>query len=201
MRSGRAAKRARRMSADIVLSALLFLAIGPGVAVANTFPNNYDHRVADYDHRVADDSIHTYCLTSTYVLEEHKLVPEYAMFTLDDTTDMSDQAQGCLTATDVWWYKSDLPAGVRGERTCARSVEIGVCDRSNVHLDFVEIDIGGLDWEDRRKTACHELGHSIGLGEEPGTIYCMTQGPVPDAGVSYRRYSPHDITSHINVQY
>jgi hypothetical protein len=186
--------RSRRHAA--ILAFALASVLGPvAIVTANTFPNNYDHRVAD-------DAIHTYCLTSSYVLEEHKVVPEYAMYWLDATTDMSDQAQSCLSYTDVWWYKTDLPAGYRGQRTCAVVGDIpSVCDRSNVHLDFAEIDIGGLDWEDRRKTACHELGHTIGLGEEPGTVYCMVQGDVPNANETYRRYSSHDITSHINVQY
>ena len=158
-------------------------------------PNNYDERVAD-------DYIHTYCLTASFSLEEHKQVPEYAMYWLDATTSMVDQAQSCLGYTDVWWYKANLAAGYRGERLCAVVGDIpSVCDRSNIYLDFGEIDIGGLDWEDRRKTACHELGHSIGLGEEPGSAYCMMSGPIPSADLTYRRYSPHDITEHINAEY
>lgn len=42
------------------------------LAVADTFPNNYDRRVAD-------SAIHTYCLTSTFTLQSHIDVAVYAM--------------------------------------------------------------------------------------------------------------------------
>ena len=170
----------------------LFLAMFPIPVSADTFPGNYDHRVAD-------DFIHTYCLTSSFVLEEHKLVPEYAMYWLNQTTDMTDQAQSCLNYTDVWWYKADLPAGARGQRICAVVGDIpSVCDRSNVSIDFVEVDIGSNDWEDRRKTACHELGHSVGLNHD--TESCMISGEIPNVNEQWRRYSSHDV-GHINAQY
>ena len=172
--------------------ALLIPALLPSTVAADSFPDNYDHRVAD-------DSIQTYCLTSSFVSEEHKQVAEYAMYWLDQTTDMSDQTQSCLNYTDVWWYKADLPAGYRGQRVCAVVGDIqSVCDRSNVSIDFVEIDIGANDWEDRRKTSTHELGHSVGLNHDSES--CMISGPIPDVGEQWRRYSAHDI-GHINAQY
>lgn len=181
----------RRMWVAAFPLALLATMFAQLAALANVFPGNNDRRVAD-------DSIHTYCLTSTFVMEEHKLVPEYAMYWLDQTTDLSDQAQACLSATDAWWYKADLPAGIRGSRSCVVVEAIGICDRSNLSIDFVEVDIGANDWEDRRKTACHELGHSVGLGHD--TVSCMVSGEIPNIAEQWRRYSGHDI-SHMNAQY
>lgn len=121
------------------------------------------------------------------------------MYWLDQTTDMTSQAQSCLNYTDVWWYKADLPAGVRGQRVCVVVGDIpSVCDRSNVSIDFAEVDIGSNDWEDRRKTACHELGHSVGLNHD--TASCMISGEIPSVGEQWRRYSSHDV-GHINAQY
>lgn len=50
---------------------------------------------------LADDAIHTYCLTSSFVLEEHKLVPEYAMYWLDQTTQNADLQWRRHTTHDV----------------------------------------------------------------------------------------------------
>lgn len=170
----------------------LVLAWPAGFAAADTFPGNYDHRVAD-------DAIHTYCLTSSFALEDHKQVAEYAMYYLDETTDMSDSVQGCLSYTDVWWYDVDLSGTLRGQRVCAKVGDIpSVCDRSNVSLDFPQLDIGTNDWEDRRKTSCHELGHSVGLDHD--TVSCMITGEVPSTALQWRRYSTHDV-GHINTQY
>lgn len=153
---------------------------------------------------LADDAIHTYCLTSSFFLEEHKLVPEYAMYWLDQTTQMSDSPKAtCVNSTDAKWYKTDLPPGYRGLAECAVVGDIPtVCDRTNLHLDFVELDIGGLDWEDRRKTACHELGHSVGLNHHPAgsSEGCMVSGEIPSADVQWRRYTTHDV-GHINAAY
>ena len=78
-----------------------------------------------------------------------------------------------------------------------------ICIASDIELDFAELDDGPNDtsdddWEDRRKTAVHEVGHSIGLGHD--TISTMRQGEIPDTSLTWRRYSGHDIT-HINDEY
>lgn len=180
----------RRQSHFLILALSV---ASPSAALADVFPNNYDQRVAD-------DSVQTFCNTSSMSLEEYKVVAEYAMYWLDATTDMSDSAQSCLNQTDVWWYSANLPAGTRGQRVCAVVSVIvpSICDRSNVSLDFVELDIGGNDWHDRRKTAVHELGHAIGLDHD--TVSAMISGEVPGIDDVWKRYSSHDIT-HINAQY
>jgi len=191
----RAVSRGLGRGGILVVTAIMALGLA-SPAAADTFPGNYDLRLAD-------DAIQTYCLTSTFFLEEHKVVPEYAMYWLDQTTQMSDMSQGtCVNSTDAKWYDANLPAGIRGERVCIVVGDIpSVCDRSNITLDFAELDIGSLDWEDRRKTACHELGHSVGLNHHSsGAEGCMLSGEVPSADVQWRRYTTHDV-GHINAAY
>ena len=60
--------------------------------------------------------------------------------------------------------------------------------------DAIDVD----DWEDRRKTAVHEVGHSVGLGHD--TISAMKQGEIPDSSLTWRTFSADDIT-HINDEY
>ncbi|MFI6095201.1 hypothetical protein ACIA8G_06610 [Lentzea sp. NPDC051213] len=162
-----------------------------GVSQANPFPNNYDSAVAD-------SSLHTFCTTTGFTTD--RTVATYAMSVLDITTDMTDSdLGGCSSvSTDVWWWQQDLPGTLRGERSCFSHSSPGVCDSSDVKLDYAQLDIGGNDWEDRRKTSVHELGHSVGLGHD--TISAMISGEVPSTALQWRRYSAHDL-AHLNAQY
>jgi hypothetical protein len=65
-------------------------------------------------------------------------------------------------------------------------------------LDYPQLDVGINDWYDRRKTAVHEVGHSVGLGHD--AISAMISGEVPSIALVWRRYSPHDI-GHLNANY
>ena len=175
------------------LFAVTALAV-PAVASANPFPNNGDSTVAD-------NGTHTYCYTSAFTTDP--TVASYAMDVLDSTTDMTSlfpatPATCAYMETDVWFWEDDQPAGVRGMRDCWLESPNGICTSSDVHLDYGQLDIGNNDWEDRRKTAVHEVGHSIGLGHD--TISAMISGEIPDTSLTWRRYSTHDI-GHINAAY
>jgi hypothetical protein len=161
---------------------------------ANPFPNNGDATIAD-------NAVHTYCYTSGFSTDTS--VGSYAMDVVGDTTDVDDLFPGTpqfcsFMETDVWWWESDQPAGIRGVRDCWLESPNGICTSSDVDLDFAQLDIGIDDWEDRRKTAVHEVGHTIGLGHD--TVSAMISGEIPDTSLTWRRYSAHDI-SHINGNY
>ncbi len=159
-------------------------------AVADTFPGNYDGRVAD-------SYLHTYCFLSTF--SGYEAVGHYAMRNaLDNTTQMTDVFQSCTNNTDVWFQRANLSPGVRGSRVCSVPTSSTVCNRSTITLDFAEIDRGSNDWHDRRKTSVHEVGHSVGLDHD--TVSAMISGEVPSTALVWRRYSNHDI-AHINNQY
>lgn len=180
----------RRGALLLLVLGVLAIVFAPRVR-ADSFPGNYDTRVAD-------SFFHTFCYDSSFTTDTS--IATYSMGTvLDNTTDMFDAySTSCLNATDVWFVEADLAPGVRGSRTCVVAASSSVCDRSNVTLDIVELDIGSWDWYDRRKTAIHEVGHSVGLNHD--SISSMVSGEVPSTALVWRRYSSHDI-SHINTQY
>jgi hypothetical protein len=180
----------------LVACVLMALIATQSPAYANPFPNNGDGTVAD-------NGVHTYCYTSGFTTDAS--VGGYAMAVLGNTTDMDDLFPidppfcGDFEETDVWWWESDEPAGTRGVRDCRDSPPVnGICTSSDAFLDFAELDIGTNDWEDRRKTAVHELGHSIGLGHD--TVSAMISGEIPDTSLTWRTYSAHDI-AHIPGAY
>jgi hypothetical protein len=184
-------RRAPGWLAALIAGAVLVL---PAAASANPFPGNGDQTVAD-------NSLHTYCYTTGFTTDQS--VAAYAMSVLDSTTDMSDlfatpPATCAYMETDVWWWESDQPGGIRGVRGCWLESPNGICTSSDIHLDYAQLDIGSSDWEDRRKTAVHEVGHSIGLAHD--SISAMVSGEIPSTSITWRRYSAHDI-SHLNAAY
>lgn len=179
----------RRDAARSVAACVIALGFLSTPVAADTFPGNYDSALAD-------SALHTFCLTSTFTTDPS--VARYAMDILDATTDMWDSEQSCAMSTDVWWWQSDLPAGTRGQRSCYSHSSPGICDSSDIDLDFPELDIGTDDWYDRRKTSVHELGHSVGLNHD--TESAMISGEIPSTALQWRRYSAHDI-GHINAAY
>lgn len=112
----------------------------------------------------------------------------------DDPCDTSGHPQ-----TDVRWDNNDLDPGVRGQTSCAeRAPETGYCDRFQVVLDLAQLNHGDNDEQDQDKTACHELGHSVGLGHHDDGGDCMRNGERPDNDDKWEHYSPHH-EDHINA--
>jgi hypothetical protein len=186
--------RKRAFTAFAVLGVLgvlatLFATPTPGMA----FPDNGDSTLAD-------NAVHTYCYTSGFTTDAS--VGGYAMAVLGNTTDMDDlfpiTPSFCsYMETDVWWWELDLAAGIRGTRSCWLESPNGICTSSDVTLDYPQLDVGSFDWEDRRKTAVHEVGHSVGL-DHGGCA--MISGQVPDASLTYRTFCTADIND-INAAY
>jgi hypothetical protein len=188
----------RKASTSLVVAGVLAAVVAtPTPARADQFPGP--------GLRLADNSTHTYCFTPGFT--NFRDVGTYAMNVLDTTTDMVSQfpttPEFCEAAqTDVWWFASNLEPGVRGRISCTGFYTNGRCWSFNVQLDFAELDVGDLDWEDRRKTAVHEIGHTVGLSHNTadGANSAMISGEVPNAGIQFRRYSQHHI-NHINASY
>lgn len=111
---------------------------------------------------VADNSLHNYCFDGSY--------PSYwvnpltsAMVNLDDQTVMTTGVQyACNTDADVRFIKyndtsKDAPLG---QYTCIKfTIDGARCAGSYVYLNEAKLTSTTL----RQKTACHEVGHSVGL--------------------------------------
>jgi hypothetical protein len=165
----------------------------PASAQATPFPETW----------LADNGAHAYCFTSTFDNFAANRAPvTWAMNRLDAQTDMSDIPEACATGTDIWFYRIDLPAGIRGQAQCTRFNDNGRCATADVRMDFPELNIGDNDLQDQQKTAVHEIGHTVGLGHHsPAAHDCaMVSGEVPSTALKWRSFHAHDVT-HINQTY
>lgn len=98
--------------------------------------------------------------------------------------------------TDVVWDTANLSNGTRGRAWC-EDFDNGKCDQFYAELDIAEINKGSNDEYDATKTACHELGHTVGLTHYPSGWRCMVSGEVPSTATAWRRYNA-DHRGHIN---
>lgn len=172
----------------LLFTAMCLVTIGSTIAAADTFPDNHHQGLAD-------SSIHAFCFI---LFEGDQNVATYAMSVLNSTTDMSDlKIDTCEMETDIYWQDLDLPGSVRGQYQCIIYTDT-MCNSADVKLDWEELDKGSNDWEDRRKTAVHEIGHSVGTNHD--SVSAMISGEIPSTDIKWRRFSPHDI-NHINDNY
>lgn len=123
-----------------------------------------------------------------------------AMVNLDNQTDMADAYMPtCGSQTDLLGSRTDsnyLP-NMRGSYECKKKINASTCDQGElqVNVDLLH------DYTQRRKTFCHEIGHSVGLqhANYPGYSDCMVSGAVP-GDLMWIQYSPHH-RDHINAAY
>ncbi|MEX0983791.1 MAG: hypothetical protein WD096_01945 [Actinomycetota bacterium] len=154
----------------------------------------------------ADSNIHSYCYGAGFdaSLEDEA---EFAMnISLDRDTLMSDLFSATCdpASTDVKWLDANL-GGSRGEYICLEPFTPyepdGICFVARIRLDPDQINIGSNDAEDRKKTACHEVGHSVGLQHGDDKTDCMINGEIPDTSATWRTFNGHHIAAHIDSYY
>lgn len=110
------------------------------------------------------------------------LNPTHATVTFDSSCQFTGSGE-----TDVVWFELELP-GLDGKAPC-EDYDNGRCDQYYAQIDD---DVNGE--LDESQTACHELGHTVGLSH--GSWDCMAGDP-PNSQTKWRRYGTHH-TDHIN---
>ena len=86
------------------------------------------------------------------------------------------------------------PTNVRGRYSCTKPLNGyggGVCDQASVYVNTQLLSTYGQ----RRKTFCHEVGHSVGLHHGTGVGGCMVSG-----SSTASTYAAHHVI-HINAAY
>lgn len=146
---------------------------------------------------LADSRVHTYCHGIGTTGPTREDIVDYAMRTLASTTVMSRSFQSaCTLNTDAIWQFGTIAPNVRGRYNCLDRTG-NVCNRATLKIDPA---LTG-NMVNHRKTACHELGHSVGLTHRSADFYqCMTNGAAPSDHITYRRYRAHHV-DHINGHY
>ncbi|MFI0366696.1 hypothetical protein ACH35V_02385 [Actinomadura sp. 1N219] len=110
--------------------------------------------------------------------------------------------------TDTVFEEIYLEEGVLGETWCHERWPqshqwAGYCDRVAAVLNQQVIDENANNDESQyTKTACHELGHSVGLShypdDPPGNGHdCMRSGIWDNGDIAYRTYNGHHV-GHLN---
>ncbi|MFP5308756.1 MAG: hypothetical protein ACLGIR_04165 [Actinomycetes bacterium] len=168
-----------------------------GVLVVSLRPAIADPFPGTSDGRRADGTTHVYCYDNTVTITS---APSFGITNIDAQSDMvRSYSSTCYSSTDVVFHEADLPGTVRGSRVCTKAISSTICDSSRVTFDYAQIDIGANDTEDRQKTACHEVGHSAGLGH--ASTDCMVSGEIPDTSLTWRTYREHSVVDHLNPTY
>lgn len=162
------------------LFALTGIALGTGVASADVYADGYP----DSGFR-PDNSEHTYCWGSNYDGTTARDAANYAMNNLDNQTTMYDNfiSGGCSSITDARWIKTT--DNVDGYYQCLSFNSAGECESAHVAIN--PNNMGG--WADWKQTACHEVGHSVGLTH--GNYDCLSSDS------SKQQYSDHH-RDHVN---
>jgi len=142
----------------------------------------------------ADNSLHNYCFVGT--MESYWVNPlTLAMTNLDNQSQMTIGTQySCNSDADIRFSKVDssILLGILGSYRCTSWTQVyGVCAGSSIQLNSDLLTSTSF----RQKTACHEIGHSVGLTHGASYGGCMISG---FSTINF--YSSHHI-SHINSHY
>lgn len=136
-----------------------------------------------------DNSQHTYCFAPDFDGDNPHTGANYAMNNLTNQTTMTDtKLPDCGDETDGIFHKAQLGAS-DGEWVCLDPRSGGYCGSSRLRFDAGNI----TSLNDWKQTACHEVGHSVGLGHGNLSDCMGSSHDEPDE----REYDGHHV-NHIN---
>lgn len=176
---------------------------GVAVVVGSAIPANADTPQPDGP---PDGGDHSWCYLSGF---NQQTAADAAMTRLRDQTQVTTMYPGaCGTHTDVRWRQA-VVTGAYGEATCVLRNSADRCDVYRLTLNMTEINAAAQPVNQRSKTSCHELGHTVGVRHYSGTDYpgddtahsCMRSGEVTSSWTNITLYGTHHKSSHINVTF
>lgn len=122
---------------------------------------------------LADNHDHDWCWSTNFTAAADRTKATAAEDYLNSSTSFSGGTlEGCGSGTDVYWKMQNTTAW-RGLYSC-QDRSGNVCDNANVTISS---NTGTLPVAERRKTMCHELGHSTGATHHSDAGWgCMISG-------------------------
>jgi len=141
----------------------------------------------------ADNAEHTYCWAGNFDSTNFRDAAKYAMENLDAQTDFYDNKMAnCTANTDIVWTEFTV-SGVRGRYEC-EALSGWNCGQARIYINRAEINSSSDPELNRKKTSCHEVGHSGGVSHAETGDDCMKSGEVT---LGHKDYNPHHI-GHLN---
>lgn len=147
-----------------------------------------------------DNTGHTFCFTDSMDNDPRvRDAANYAMNNMDQQTQLYELRTMCTDQTDAVFREVNL-VGLRGEYECLDLAPDGpnTCNRAAIRIDNTQIIQDGPEGKEqlnREKTACHEVGHSLGMAHHVSPYDdCMVNGRVSQ---DHRDYNQHH-REHIN---
>lgn len=183
-----------KVAAAVTVAAAVLVAVAPQ-AMADPWGTGTTDTGA-----TPDGGSHAYCtneLGADSLLPNINYVMTQALGAMTDATVVQHTLCDFLhPQTDVRWLEDDL-TGASGFTICAAmNPDNNNCDRNDVTLDLASINVGSNDDDDQSQTACHELGHTVGLSH--ATTDCMMSGEPPSSATTWRTFDAHH-RGHINA--
>lgn len=142
----------------------------------------------------ADNSLHMYCMDLNYFPAWDTPMVDSLNFLQSQTNMTVQKSVTCSNDTDALFVVRNGPElfGIRGSTECMKMTKTqGICAGSLITLNSDIL----TDYVSRRKTSCHELGHSVGLTHSWTSDDCMISGTSSNV-----LYNLHHV-NHINYYY
>lgn len=152
-----------------------------------------------------DGGDHSWCYLSGF---SERTAADAAMTRLREQTDVTTNYPGsCGAKTDVRWTQGDL-GGSFGRGECIVRLN-GSCDVYRITLAMGTINNTQQPVNQRSKTSCHELGHTVGVRHYSDNFFpgddtahsCLRSGEVTGAWTNITLYGNHHRTQHINITF
>jgi len=106
-----------------------------------------------------DNGLHVYCWGNDFDGDAIRNGVDYAFNNLEDETSMTkNKIPDCQSTTDVIWHTSN-DNSIDGSYICQNFAGASRCEQAVARIN--PANMGSQD--DRKQTACHETGHSVGL--------------------------------------